>query len=142
MTGPAVGPGGEAEMTETGVIAEAESALRTSAETLTNPLEGECLLCFVVRMTDTLGCDNTLRWALRYRDLRAPHDRRLEQRLEELGGFCDCEIVVNGYALATELMVSDPDADDLSVPDEQPACLGVVPATTEPCGVWRLVGGW
>ncbi|WP_425464517.1 DUF2695 domain-containing protein [Nocardioides eburneiflavus] len=38
------------------------------------------------------GCCTTLRFATRYRDLRAPRAVGLERRLGDRGGFCDCEI--------------------------------------------------
>src|SRR4051812_1427666 len=42
---------------------------------------GECLVCFVLRRVEGVGCDNTLRWARAYRDAVAPADHGLERRL-------------------------------------------------------------
>ncbi|NYJ06208.1 DUF2695 domain-containing protein [Petropleomorpha daqingensis] len=53
---------------------------------------GECVLCYVHRMISAFGCDGTLRWALRWRDRRAPRATRLEARLTARGALCDCEL--------------------------------------------------
>ena len=82
------------------VVLAAESWLRERAFGLTEPDGAECLFCFVARMLDEHGCDTTLRWALRFRDLRAPRATGLERRLSRMGGFCDCEIFLNGMTLA------------------------------------------
>ena len=80
------------------VISETEDELRRAAADLTAVRPAECLLCYVHRMLE-LGCTG-LRWAQRYRDLRAPRATALERRLGQRGGFCDCEIFLNGYTLA------------------------------------------
>jgi hypothetical protein len=86
------------------VVLAAESWLRERALGLTEPHAAECLFCFVARMLDEHGCDTTLRWATRYRDLRAPRATALENRLYRMGGFCDCEIFLNGMTLAPRLL--------------------------------------
>jgi hypothetical protein len=53
-------------------------------------------------MLEEHGCNNELRWATRYRDLRAPRATALRDRLFRMGGFCDCEIFLNGMMLADE----------------------------------------
>lgn len=86
------------------LVLSAESMLRDLAHGLTEPHKGECLFCFVARMVDEHGCDTTLRWATRYRDLRAPRATALERRLSQMGGFCDCEIFLNGMAPTSRLL--------------------------------------
>ena len=49
-----------------------EADLRARAEELTQPGPDECLTCYVYRMLVDHGCDNTLRFARRFRDLRSP----------------------------------------------------------------------
>jgi hypothetical protein len=79
-------------------IADAvEAELRTLSCLLTEPEEHECLRCFVLRMLSEFGCDGTHRWATRWRDLRAPAASGLLARLAELGGCCDCEVLLNVF---------------------------------------------
>jgi hypothetical protein len=79
--------------------ADAETFVRELADELTSVRPGECVFCYVVRMLDAFGCDNTLRWAARFRDLAAPRATALESRLWAMGGFCDCEIFLNGVTV-------------------------------------------
>ena len=83
------------------LVTDTERELRILSTALTEPHEGECLLCYVHRMLE-YGCTG-LRWAVRYRDMRAPRATALERRLGEKGGYCDCEIFLNGYEPAPEL---------------------------------------
>jgi hypothetical protein len=79
-------------------IAEmAEAELRALAAALTEPDDRECLRCFVVRMLGEFGCDGTHRWTIRWRDVRAPLATGLLRRLGELGGSCDCEVIMNVF---------------------------------------------
>ena len=100
------------------------------------PRDGECVLCYVERMLGTHGCDSTLRWARRWRELRAPGARGLERRLEARGGFCDCEVFLNGWSLREELQVRDADGE-LVWPSPRPACAGVAARSTQPCTNWE-----
>ena len=77
------------------LVTDTERELRILSTALTEPHERECLLCYVHRMLE-YGCTG-LRWAVRYRDLRAPRATAMERRLGEKGGYCDCEIFLNGY---------------------------------------------
>src|SRR3954447_4177017 len=106
-------------MTRT-VADEAERYLQILADPRSEPGAHECLACFVARMIDEFGCDTTLRWAQRFRDVRSPTASGLERRLGEVGGFCDCEIFLNGYRMARRLMVRDLRTDELLPPDELP----------------------
>ena len=119
------------------VVDELESFLRGRSAELTTPAAGECLACFVVRMLDAFGCDNTLRWARRFRDERAPRATGLERRLGSMGGFCDCEILLNGLSLVDRLRVVDPETEELVWPKERPACGSVRPSSTQWCDNWQ-----
>jgi hypothetical protein len=79
-------------------IADAVQAeLLALSGALTEPAERECLRCFLLRMLNEFGCDGRHRWATRWRELRAPQARRLLRRLSELGGCCDCEVLLNVF---------------------------------------------
>ncbi len=65
---------------------------------LTEPGERECLRCYLLRMIEQFGCDNTHRWTKRWRDLRSPRARGLIRRLVRQGACCcDCEVILNVY---------------------------------------------
>ncbi len=120
---------------------EAEALLRAASRELTEPRAGECLLCFVMRMLNDFGCDNTLRWAERYRDLRAARATALAERLGNVGGFCDCEIFLNGYRTAVHLCDRD-EWGDLVAPDPRPSCGGARRGSTRPCTTWERQRRW
>jgi hypothetical protein len=103
----------------------------TAEATTTFPRE--CLLCYVDRMLTAFGCDTTLRWAVRWRDRRAPRAMGLESRLHARGGYCDCEIFGNGWDLANELKVPDGHGN-LVWPEVRPRCIGGL--STQPCDNW------
>lgn len=124
-------------------VDETESYLRALAAELTDPHPGECLLCYVYRMLEH-GCAG-LRWASRYRDLRAPRATALERRLGEKGGFCDCEIFMNAFDLRPEHLVPEREQEDAEgvvtitepmYPTVMPLCLGARRGSTRPCGLW------
>ncbi|MEZ5127877.1 MAG: DUF2695 domain-containing protein [Micropruina glycogenica] len=81
-------------------------------EELASPVSSfaECVLCYVYRMIGEFGCDCRLRFATHYRDVRAV-PTGLERRLGQTGGYCDCEIFLNGYELARSTV---PEVDDLA----------------------------
>lgn len=114
----------------------AEEFLVGLSEELTAPRPGECVLCHTARMVSEFGCDTTLRWVRRWRDLRVPRATGLVRRLNARGGFCDCEVLGNGCSLREDLLVVDEDAGELVDPDELPPCAGVGPRSTQPCAVW------
>ena len=124
------------------VVADTENQLRVLSTALTDPHERECLLCYVHRMLE-YGCTG-LRWATRYRDLRAPRATALERRLGDRGGFCDCEIFLNGYQPARDLWTPgggvDEDGHTYDVepdwPEQLPACRGVRTGSTQGCTIW------
>jgi hypothetical protein len=136
--------------------------LRRLSFALTTPYPGECLMCFVARQVEGFGCNSTLRWACHWRDMRVPRATALERRLEARGGFCDCEIFVNGWTLRDDLLVpypyppdpdvnhgpdpDDPDRDDPDLedwdledwvwPSPLPGCCGVSSRSSQPCALW------
>ncbi len=75
----------------------AEQELAEFSRRLADPRPRECLRCYLMRMLAAFGCDNTHRWTIRWRELRAPHATALLERLAERGGFCDCEVIMNVY---------------------------------------------
>jgi hypothetical protein len=113
--------------------ADVEAHLLATAAELTAPARGECVFCYVDRMLNAFGCDTSLRWAQRWRDLRMPRATGLERRLGARGGFCDCEIFLNGWDLAAELQVPDEDGEPVW-PIVRPACSGG--RATQPCVNW------
>lgn len=74
-----------------------EAELLVLSRVLTEPAERECLRCFVLRMINEFGCDGSHRWVTRWRDLRAPRATGLLRRLADLGGCCDCEVLLNVF---------------------------------------------
>jgi hypothetical protein len=112
-----------------------ERELAVVSLAMTEPDEDECVLCYVYRMLAAFGCDRTLRWVRRWRDLRRPKARGLERRMESRGGFCDCEVFYNGWTLREQFLVADEDGDPVE-PEERPACAGVGPRSTQPCANW------
>jgi hypothetical protein len=94
-------------------------------EVLTEPAQRECLRCYLIRMLNEFGCDNTHRWTRRWRDARAPRARTLVERLQRRGACCcDCEVIFNVFA-------DYPPADQLL------PCAGVSrTGSTDPCDLW------
>lgn len=139
-------------MTEITIDELAEQLVREAAETLTAPRPRECLLCYVARMLEEFRCDCTLRFAQGYRERAAPRATALTRRLARVGGFCDCEIFLNGWSPHPRLW-SPPRFEieggvtyrtDPEPPEQLPPCTGVHPGSTQPCGMWvrRGRGGW
>jgi Protein of unknown function (DUF2695) len=136
-------------MTANTLVSDTERALQSLSAALTDPHAGECLLCYVYRMLE-LGCTG-LRWARHYRDTQAPRATALEARLGQRGGYCDCEIFLNGYELAPEHWLPPEEyveggvayLSDPSYPDPMPRCRGVRRGSTQGCALWvRLRRGW
>ena len=105
---------------------------------LPSPNDGECVLCYIARMLQSHGCDTTLRWTRRWRDARLPRATGLERRFEARGGYCDCEVVMNGWTLQSA--VDDPGEDDVAAGAlEFPSCPGVSATSSRPCDLWEPV---
>jgi hypothetical protein len=86
------------EGTMNGDIADVvEAELVALAGALTEPDDRECLRCFLLRMLGDFGCDGSHRWTIRWRGVRAPLATGLLSRLEQLGGGCDCEVLMNVF---------------------------------------------
>ena len=102
----------------------------------TTPDDGECVLCFAFTMTRRFGCDGTLRWVRRWRDVQRPRATALERQMERRGGYCDCEIFLNAWDLLPDVMVRDL-AGDLDWPPVMPGCVGVEPRSSRPCALWE-----
>jgi hypothetical protein len=144
------------------IVDEAESFLRGRVEELTQLRENECLCCYVARLLDEFPCDGSLRHALKYRDAVAPRATALKERLGRVGGYCDCEIFLNGYQLQgaadDEADVGYyEDTDDLinwdaaaqqelpgvdAEPEPLPPCQGVRRGSVKPCGNWLRIRRW
>lgn len=131
---------------------EAEEYLRDLAASLTDPVEGECLQCYVFRML-AFGCTGS-RWTRHYRDLRAPNATALLRRLRSKSAGCDCGIFWNAFDLRSEFLVAPiefaPDGTALTCDpeysDPMPACRRVRRGSTQPCALWlaryRYRYGW
>ena len=102
-----------------------ERELRHLSFELTQPKPGECLHCYVYRMLE-FGCTG-LRWATRYRDLKAPRATALAGRLMSKGAGCDCEIFMNGWSLRREYRVYNPETEEYEYPEEVPAVKACAP---------------
>ncbi len=103
---------------------EAERIVRALSEELLAPRDGECLVCFVDRQLAEHGCNGTHRFALHFRDLRAPRATALARSLSEKGACCcDCEIFMNAYERVRGA-AAEP-------------CRGVRQGSVQPCVLWR-----
>ena len=116
--------------------AEAPPRRGAPADEITTPDDDECVLCFTFAMYRRFGCDGSLRWVRRWRDVLRPRATGLERRMGSRGGYCDCEVFFNGWDLLPELMVRDA-AGDLDWPPVMPACAGVGPRSSQPCSLWE-----
>lgn len=127
-------------MSETSVAAGAEHYLAAVVER--EPQDRECLVCFVSRMVEEFGCDSSLLWTRRFRDLRSPTATSLERRYVERLVICDCLVVGEAHELVRELLVRDLHTDELERPDRMPPCAGVRRTNTRACANWvRMVPG-
>ncbi len=120
-------------MTAADDVDRAEGALREALGELTDPHEGECVFCYVYRMLE-FGClPDRFTWARRWRDLRAPRATGLERRLEARGGFCDCEIFINGWRPRD--LPFDEHGEPV-YPAVMPRCRRGRRGSTQPCSLW------
>jgi Protein of unknown function (DUF2695) len=119
-----------------------ERELRHLSIQITQPRPRECLHCYVYRMLE-FGCIG-LRWAKRYRDLRAPRATALDRRLMSKGAGCDCEIFMNGWSLRREHQVYDPKSEEYEYPEALPDCQCVRAGSVQPCNIWTVQSrhGW
>lgn len=133
------------------IISEAEDLVRQLATDLTRVRESECLCCYVARQLDEFGCDGTLRHALRFRDALAPRASALEKRLGRVGGYCDCEVFLNGYTPHHRFWTPQHEVEeedgvtvivDAQPPEPLPPCAGVRRGAVEPCSNWERLRRW
>ena len=68
--------------------------------------DGRGLVCFVDRMVAEHGCDGSLLWSVRFRDLRSPTATALENPLPRTGR-CDCMVLQKAYTPVREVLVRD-----------------------------------
>ncbi|MBW3084343.1 hypothetical protein KEM60_00530 [Austwickia sp. TVS 96-490-7B] len=103
--------------------------------TETWPHPGECLTCYLTRMTSQFGCRG-FHWTTRFRDVTAPQATALLRRLSHMGGYCDCEVLMNAYVPRQGL--EHPHAAGLMspLPTTTPTCQRVRRGSTRPCTVW------
>lgn len=121
-----------------GIVRDAEEYLQLVVGEVLAPHPQECVVCYVGRMVEEHGCDTTLRWAGRFRELRSPRATALEERLRSAGAYCDCEVLVNGFDLRREHLERDLHTDELARPERLPTCAGVARLdSTKPCGLWE-----
>jgi len=98
----------------------------------------------IVAQAERIGCDTTLRFAGWFRDRRAPRAVALERRLGDVGGFCDCGILWNGWCSHPRLWTPAREVEDDGIllqdepqpPHPLPACATVRLGSTRPCSNW------
>ena len=130
-------------------ITQAESIVRTAASQVLTPGAAECLVCYVDRLLEQHGCDNTHRFTEQYRAASAPRHTALVKRLARMGACCcDCEIFLNAYRPAWNLWTPDrrveaPDGFvefiESSPPASMPPCAGVPRGSVKPCEHWERI---
>lgn len=106
---------------DTAIDIEAESFVRSLATAIIMPQAGECLPCYLDRVMHDVRCDDSLRLARVYRDALAPRATALERRLQDGGGHCDCEVLMNVYWAKS---------------DTVKPCRRVGRGSTKPCDLW------
>lgn len=102
---------------------------------LPQPADHECLPCFLYRMAKDHPCDETLRMLRHYRDSVAPRATAVERKVQLLGGYCDCEVLMNTVRPAsTETARLLDEAADI-------VCHGVRRGSIQPCEQWLMRRG-
>lgn len=104
------------------IVTDAEDYVHGLAHALTAPRRGECLPCYLDRVLRDVSCDGTLRLSQAFRDAVSPRATSLERRLQDRGGFCDCEVLMNVYC---------------SLSDDVLPCRGINRGSTQPCALWH-----
>ncbi|MGO2079664.1 DUF2695 domain-containing protein [Glutamicibacter arilaitensis] len=99
------------------------------------PVEHECLACYLLRAVCAQGCDGTQLFLLAYRDANAPRATAVARKMQLLGGYCDCEILANAIRPITR------EANQAVENDEELVCKGVRRGTTQPCEHWLMRRG-
>lgn len=109
-----------------------EAELRAVSSLLTMPRSHECLACYVSRMLE-FGCHGS-QWMCRYQELAAPRATALERRMSLLGGYCDCELLMNVFHPSHLAFAVDAHGEALN--ESMPDCFGVRTGSTQPCALW------
>ena len=99
------------------------------------PVEHECLACYLYRAVCAQGCDGTNLFLLSYRDASAPRATAIDRKMQLLGGFCDCEVLANAIRPITREAIQAVDNDENLV------CKGVRRGTIQPCEHWLMRRG-
>jgi hypothetical protein len=99
------------------------------------PVEHECLTCYLLRAVCAQGCDGTQLFLLAYRDANAPRATAVARKMQLLGGYCDCEILANAIRPITR------EANQALEDDVDLVCKGVRRGTTQPCEHWLMRRG-
>ncbi|WP_417366530.1 DUF2695 domain-containing protein [Glutamicibacter arilaitensis] len=99
------------------------------------PVEHECLACYLLRAVCVQGCDGTQLFLLAYRDASAPRATAVARKMQLLGGYCDCEILANAIRPITR------EANQAVETDEELVCKGVRRGTIQPCEHWLMRRG-
>jgi hypothetical protein len=129
-------------MTDLSIDEVAVRLVASIAADLTDVEDGECVYCYVARMMRQHGCDTSLRFTRHFRDQRAPRATAIERRMGQLGGFCDCEIFLNGVTVAHSLRTYDEGLAEWVSPAELLSCRGVRRGSTRGCDIWVRQTRW
>ncbi|WP_431710392.1 DUF2695 domain-containing protein [Glutamicibacter uratoxydans] len=99
------------------------------------PVDHECLICYLYRMGGQFPCEQSLRFVKHYRDTRVPRATALERKVQMLGGYCDCEVLMNAVRPASLEAARLLDAGDDIL------CHGVRRGSIQPCDQWMMRRG-
>ncbi len=126
---------------------EAEAYVRGLLSEWLDPDPGECLACYLDRALERHRCAGDLALAEHYRDVAAPRATALVERLESMGGFCDCEVLCNALQPAWHLWSTSREIEidgreivlEAEPPPSMPPCTGVRRGSTQPCRNWHTM---
>jgi hypothetical protein len=76
---------------------EAEQFLASLARAEDGPEPHECLRCYLRRAVSRHGCDGGLRLVRRWEQANPSAGPGLVEDLQDQGGCCDCEVVLNVF---------------------------------------------
>ncbi|MFY9678287.1 DUF2695 domain-containing protein [Glutamicibacter protophormiae] len=102
---------------------------------LPDPVDRECLPCYLYRVAGTEPCAANLRALMHYRDYSAPRATALERKIKLLGGFCDCEVLLNVFRPITDEAARAMDEGMDMV------CKGTRRGSIQPCEQWMMRRG-
>lgn len=102
---------------------------------LPDPVEHECLPCYLYRVSLDNSCPGQLEAVKNYRDHNAPRATALERKIMLLGGYCDCEALTNAFRPITTAAAFTIDASENLV------CKGVRRGSIQPCEQWVMRRG-